>query len=73
MSGTRTYPVWATQGGGLVRDKHDSGVYIFVEKPEDVPGLDVGDVMPVEWGIIPANDLARDEIDREEFSDLDSD
>lgn len=56
------YPVWGTQGGGLVRDVN--GTFIFVEKP-DCPGLDVGDEMPKEWDTIPANSKARmqDEID----------
>ncbi|OHA20743.1 MAG: hypothetical protein A2849_01665 [Candidatus Taylorbacteria bacterium RIFCSPHIGHO2_01_FULL_51_15] len=53
------YPVWGTQGGGLVRQMGKN--YIFVEKP-DCPGLDVGDFMPEEWGIIPANSSARKEI-----------
>jgi hypothetical protein len=56
------YPVWATQGGGLVREA-GSG-YIFIEKP-DCPELDVGDTMPDEWGLIPANDLATTEMDEE--------
>ncbi len=55
------YPVWGTQGGGLVREA--GGTYIFVEKP-NCPGLDVGDEMPEEWGIIPANGLARQDFDR---------
>ena len=55
------FPVWGTQGGGLV--KRSGGQYIFVEKP-DCPGLDVGDTMPDEWGIIPANQEARDEMNR---------
>ena len=46
------YPVYGTQGGGLVRSVGQT--YIFVEKP-DCPGLDVGDEMPEEWGVIPAN------------------
>lgn len=58
------FPVWGTQGGGLVRRIGDK--YVFVEKP-DVPGLDVGDTMPHEWGVIEANDLARDEVMKEEF------
>ncbi len=58
------YPVYGTQGGGLVRDVN--GTCIFVEKP-DCPGLDVGDEMPKEWGIVPANDLARDEMERDEW------
>jgi len=52
------YPVWGTQGGGIVRES-GSG-YIFVTKP-NCPGLDVGDTMPDEWGLIPANDLATEE------------
>ena len=46
------YPVWGTQGGGLVR--RVGKTYIFVEKP-DCPGLDVGDELPEEWGIASAN------------------
>ncbi len=53
------YPVWVTQGGGLVREIAEK--YYFVEKP-DCPGLDVGDEMPGEWGVFPANDLAREEV-----------
>lgn len=55
MSRNFNFPVWGTQGGGLVREVN--GTYIFVTKP-DCPGLDVGDEMPAEWGIAPANDLA---------------
>ncbi len=50
------YPVWGTQGGGLVREV--GGKYIFIEKP-DCPGLDIGDEMPEEWGIASANAHAR--------------
>lgn len=56
------YPVWATQGGGLVRES-GSG-FVFIEKP-DCLGLDVGDTMPDEWGLVPANDLASTETDEE--------
>lgn len=59
------YPVWGTQGGGLVRAVN--GTYIFVEKP-DCPGLDVGDEMPEMWGIIPANNHARAEMEADEFA-----
>ncbi len=58
------YPVWGTQGGGLVREV--GGKFIFVEKP-DCPGLDVGDEMPAEWGIASANEHARLEMRRDEF------
>ncbi len=55
---TRNYdcPVYGTQGGGLVR--YVDGRYVFVEKP-DCEGLDVGDEMPQEWGVVPANEAAR--------------
>jgi len=53
------YPVWGTQGGGLVREVGKK--YIFVTKPT-CPGFDVGDEMPEEWGIGPANKLAREEM-----------
>ena len=56
MSRTYDYPVWGTQGGGLVREVN--GTYIFVEKP-NCPGLDVGDNMPEEWSIVAANGRAR--------------
>lgn len=54
------FPVYATQGGGLVR--YIGNTAIFVEAPNcQELGLKVGDTMPTEWGIIPANDLARRE------------
>lgn len=58
------YPVWGTQGGGLVRET--DGMYIFVSKP-DCPGLDVGDEMPEDWSIVPANRRAmlEEEMDNE--------
>ena len=58
------FPVFGTQGGGLVREV--KGQFIFVTKP-DCPGLDVGDEMPAEWDYQPANKLARDLILEEEF------
>ena len=57
------YPVWATQGGGLVREVGEK--YIFVERP-NCPGLDVGDEIPEEWGVIPANERARKQLEEEE-------
>lgn len=73
---TYNFPVFGTQGGGLVRElKTQKGYkYIFVEAP-DCPGLGVGDFMPEEWDIIPANRQAREAISDEQFgpdmSDLD--
>jgi len=61
------YPVFGTQGGGLVREVN--GTYIFVEKP-DCPGLEVGDEMPEEWGIIAANDRAMTQIQEEQFPSM---
>jgi len=56
MKETYDYPVYYTQGGGLVRTSHHW--YIFVEAPEQFPALGIGDRMPEGWGVIPANDLA---------------
>lgn len=59
------YPVYGTQGGGLVR--FIEGKAYFVEKP-DCPGVDVGDQMHEEWDVQPANELARQEVeDSHEF------
>lgn len=67
---TYAFPVWGTQGGGLVREiKTSNGYrYIFVEAPPFGMGLGVGDFMPEEWDIIPANQQAREEVDREYFT-----
>lgn len=60
---TYNFPVFGTQGGGLVRIV---GVdqYEFVEAPDPIMELKVGDLMPSEWGIAPANDRARRVFDR---------
>ena len=69
MERTYNFPVYGTQGGGLVREVSKNPFkYIFVEKP-DCPGLDVGDFMPEEWDLIPANQEARDEVNGEQFDD----
>lgn len=57
MRRTYDFPVWATQGGGLVQ-KTDPG-FVFVEEP-NVNGYAIGDEMPEDWGIIPANAAARE-------------
>ena len=62
------YAVWGTQGGGLAREVR-RGVYIFVTKP-NCPGFDVGDEVPAEWGLTPANEIARQEMGDEELGDL---
>ena len=53
------FPVYGTQGGGLARDVN--GILVFVEKPDGCPELGVGDEVPCEWDIQPANRLAREE------------
>ena len=58
------YPVYGTQGGGLVREVN--GIFIFIEKP-NCPGLDVGDEMPSKWDIIPANNKARRICEQQDF------
>jgi len=67
---TYNFPVFGTQGGGLVREiKTDKGYkYIFVEAPPAGMGLDVGNFMPEQWGIIAANRQAIEAIDEEQFS-----
>ena len=52
------FPVYATQGGGKAREVN--GAFVFIEAP-DCPGLDVGDIVPQDWDIAPANKLARHE------------
>ena len=61
------FPVFATQGGGLVREVGE--VCIFVEAPPEGVGLTVGDIMPKEWGIVAANDAARRQLDDELWGD----
>jgi hypothetical protein len=73
MEKTYNFPVFATQGGGLVREiKTDSGFkYIFVEAPPQGMGLGIGDFMPEQWDLIPANQQARDAINDEQFGEDD--
>lgn len=63
MNREYNFPVWGTQGGGLVREVSPNK-FVFIEKP-NCPGLDVGDFMPEEWGIIPANSSARADMENE--------
>ncbi len=61
------FPVFATQGGGLARQVGDSDTFIFVEA-SDCPGLGVGDFVPKEWDLIPANRAAsEDEAAKENY------
>ncbi len=61
------FPVWTTQGGGLVR--WDGSSFVFVEPPTS-PGLlfSVGDRMPDQWSVFPANGLARFQEDADDWS-----
>lgn len=62
---TYDFPVFGTQGGGLVREvSKNPHRYVFVEVP-DCPGLDVDDFMPEEWGVMPANMQAQRQIEKE--------
>mgnify|MGYP001578523602 FL=1 len=65
------FPVWHTQGGGLARQVGDQ--YIFVEKPHDSVGVDIGDFMPEEWGLHPANELAHRQMQQMDDADAEYD
>ena len=57
------FSVYGTQGGGLVREIVP-GNFIFIEEPTG-SGLKVGDKMPTEWGIAPANERACQQMDED--------
>ena len=69
MTTEYSFPVWGTQGGGLV--KRDGDHYVFVEPPADFPEIKVGDKMHHEWGLAPANEYARAELEAEFPDDFD--
>ncbi len=69
MAEEYNFPVWGTQGGGLV--KRDGDHYTFVEPPANFPGINVGDTMHPEWGLAPANEHARAELEAEFPDDFD--
>lgn len=50
------FAVFGTQDGGLVREV--GGKWVFVEAPPNHSDIKCGEIMPREWGIVPANDLA---------------
>lgn len=54
------FPVYGTQGGGLAQRSGND--YYFVEAPGH-SGLNNGDKVPSEWGIVPANAAARQDDD----------
>ena len=51
------YPVWRTQGNGLVRST--GGRVVFI-KPPNCLAFKSGDVMPADWKPAPANEKARE-------------
>ena len=59
------FPVYGTQGGGLVREMA-LGLCVFIEEPVG-SGLKVGDTMPQEWSVVPANELARQQLLDDQF------
>ncbi len=59
------FAVYATQGGGLARYQGD--VLVWHEPPKEFPEFRVGDPVPEEWGTIPVNAAAREEMFDEEF------
>ena len=59
------FPVYGTQGGGIVREAA-KGICVFVEEPVG-SGLNVGDTMPPEWSITPANQLAMEQMIDDQF------
>lgn len=56
---------FATQGGGIVEWDEVNKRYVFTEKP-NCPGLEVGDFMPEEWGIIALPGSDAEALSREE-------
>ena len=62
------FPVYATQGGGLARRVGE--VYVFVTD-SDCPGLGIGEIVPQEWDLIPANGQAQTEMSERDFNEDD--
>jgi hypothetical protein len=63
-------PVWTTQGGGLACSSGDD--FVWHEVPQEFAGsFHVGDPIPEEWGIHPANQAAMDIMSAEEYDNLD--
>ena len=66
------FAVFGSQGGGLVRWDVALSDYVFVEAPEGIPELKVGDRMTSEWGVGgPVNDEAMEAMHADENEDLD--
>jgi hypothetical protein len=56
------FALWATQGGGLARWDDAQGCDVWHEAPSQFPEFKVGEPIPRQWDLIPANDAARAEI-----------
>jgi len=64
---TTCRPIFGTQGGGLVEEVVKGEMYRFVEAPPDCPMFQIGDTMPIEWSIVPANAAAWRLLDEDQF------
>ena len=66
--------LWGTQGGGLARWDDHKSVYVWHELPDwyAESGIQerVGDPIPAEWGLAPANESARNDMQEGEAEDL---
>ncbi len=61
------FPVFHTQGGGLAkRSDPGSHSHSFVQAPDSSTGLGVGDLVPAEWDLVPANEIAKNERNQED-------
>lgn len=59
---TLDFAVFGTQGGGLARRSDDGNDYVWYEVPaEFAEEFKVGDIIPDEWDIQPANEPGRRE------------
>ncbi len=67
------FPVYGTQGGGLVRQQGNDFIFVELHESLKYTGLKLGDKMPPEWDMIPANELARAEVAKESGDLLDDD
>lgn len=61
-----TFALWGTQGGGLARWDEDRQTYVWHELPDwyATSGITekVGDPIPRDWDLIPANEAACNEM-----------
>ena len=69
MANNYDFPVYRTQGGGLVKEV--DGKLVWVETPTSsaFARMKIGDEMPEEWDIAPGNELARKELIQDDIPD----